>query len=201
MKSVFVLLACVAGFVFAPLAHAQSGMIDASPDPCTIGTYTNQWYVGGVPAGSEYDYEVIGKPSALGVMSSGVYGNCPSYIPYGLQGTINYFIEDSDGNAVNSNSIVLYPYFAPNGQGTQPVVSAENGAGPFGVFTYEPMGYCANFTYTALRYGSEIIYIKIGDSNVYDPVRSQDWYATSSAQYSGEVWNSFSSTRDVDISK
>jgi hypothetical protein len=160
----------------------------------SLGTYTNQWYAGGIAAGSEYDYEVIRRPSQLSVvLASG--SNCVGGYPYGVLGSIDYDIEDSGGNLVTSNSVILYPYFNWNSGGTQPVSSASGGANSYGVFTYSPLYYCSTAAYGATAIGSEILYAKIGVSSVYETVRSQSWTASSSAPDSGALYNG----TDIDI--
>jgi hypothetical protein len=160
----------------------------------SLATWTNTWYVGGVQLGPTYDYAVIRLPSQLGVAITS-HSDCAGSYPYGVVGSIDYDIEDSGGNLVASSNIILYPYFAWNGGGAVAVASASTGANSYGVFTYSPIFLCSTATFSSMLYGSEILYVKIGSSTIYDQVRSQSWYASSSGYQHGDLTN----TTDITI--
>jgi hypothetical protein len=166
----------------------------------SVGTYTNQWYVGGVPVGLEYDYEVIYKPEALSLVSTPyVEANCtPSQGgTYGILGGVVWKFQDSAGNPVTSSNIVLYPYATYNNGPLQQVTSSPNGAEQStGIFDFYPIGHCASGPYSGAQ-EANLIYAKIGVSTIYDLVRNQTWTASSNAPNTGILFNSI----DVSISQ
>lgn len=166
----------------------------------SVGRYTNQWYVGGVPVGSEYDYEVIYKPESLSLYSTPyVDANCTPAQggTYGILGGVVWKIQDSAGNTVTSRNIVLYPYATYNSGPYQQVTSAPNGADQStGVFDFYPFGYCGTGPFTGAQEANSI-YAKIGISTIYDLVRHQIWTASSNAPDTGILFNSI----DVSLSQ
>ena len=88
---------------------------NAQETTASLGSWQVTWYVNNVSVGY-YTFEVIRLPSQLGVVSSSP-SDCPGAYPYGVEGSIDYDIEDSGGNLVTSNNITLFPYFAWNAGG------------------------------------------------------------------------------------
>lgn len=164
----------------------------------SVATFTNQWYVGGVAAGQQYDYEVIRLPDHLSKDSATVLGGCPGS-DYGILGHMDWIIEDSGNVAVTSqNNIGLYPWVSYNYGAEAQLPSALYGASPtFGDFVDSPIGYCWPTAYSGATI-TEQLWIQIEDSGVQDgPVRTQVWEASSSAIDSGILYNSI----DVSLSQ
>ena len=187
------------GYTNSSGAYTQS----AQETTGSLGVYSGQWQVGSVNVNSAYPFEVIRLPDHLTVATNGatIIGGCPSPLDYGILIHINYTIVDSGGSAVTSASNVgLYPYYAFGGGGSQPVTSAATGANPAdGTFVYSPLGACEDTAYS-LETVSDILWIRIENSGVYDLVRSQTWNATSSAVGGGHLYNS-NPPGDVNLSQ
>ncbi|HEV2200299.1 MAG TPA: hypothetical protein VGR73_10805 [Bryobacteraceae bacterium] len=195
-------------FTFAQTDSNGNYSASQQTTSASVGNWQDQWYVGGQPAGPPYNFQLIYKPGRLEVTYEAAISNyCPpSVLPtnytYGIGITINYLVEDANGNAVSSNNIVLYPYFSPNGQQSGPVASAQSGANSLGQFNYSPLWDCGTGPFGPSQWLTETLYIKIGDSNVYDTVRQQVWYGWGFATpHSGEIRNDVNGMTDVDVTQ
>lgn len=72
-----------------------------------LGQWTAIWLVGAVQLGPEYDFEVIRLPDKIAVVTQGPYAPCGGSEPYGLIGTVDFTLQDADGEDVERHNIML----------------------------------------------------------------------------------------------
>lgn len=138
-----------------------------------VAEYTQQWYVGGQPIGSLLDFEVIFKPSSLGVGTVDVAtlpSNCPG--TYGIMVDIKYQLKNVNGQVVATQTgIPMTPYEDVGSyHGNIGPVSGYPTSGEYaaddGTFHDVPVGLCANFAFSNSLTSAQVISVYIGN-NLY----------------------------------
>jgi hypothetical protein len=172
-------------------------------DTTFIGTWTEQWYVGGTSVGPLYTFEIFDKPSSLTIAS--VTASSPntcgsSYTPpggisystltYGPSASIKYQVVGSTGSNETAG-ILMEPMESLSG-GPYKDIGCTSGcyagwlwtppsakfAAADSTFYDVPTAYCTNFAFSTTM-ASQIIQVKIG--NVSYTVKSGIAYAVSSS--------------------
>jgi hypothetical protein len=161
-----------------------------------IGTWTEQWNVGGVNVGPMFNFSIVDKPSSLTVLSV-VEANpdCGSPLqeanPYGSYAGVQYQIKGQSGGSFKPLSLNAEPWeddttYNQNGTINQMTSGSVGGgvraswtppdttyASSTGTYWDMPIGLCGPFTVLAWYWGLQVISIKIGNEKY--TVRTSNW--------------------------
>ncbi|HLH00261.1 MAG TPA: hypothetical protein VKX49_28400 [Bryobacteraceae bacterium] len=187
----------------------------APKDASFIGTWTEQWNVGGTNIGPVYSFEVFDKPtSATRSVSSSSPDSCGSTYPpsvgkpYGPSASVQYQIVGSTGNSETVPNtglgIMLEPEESVGGGSYGDIGCTGSGcpsgflwsppsakyASSTGLFYDIPFAYCANVPYSNVALPSVTIAIFIGNNSY--AVASYTESASSSAPGHGSFSGTFS---------
>jgi hypothetical protein len=170
-----------------------------------IGSYIQDWYVGGTQVGNELTFEVIPRPGSLSVASATVASpNCSYPNNVGLDADIKYNILGIENGGINiQTDVLMEPYEDGEGYGNNGVdlgpyhsaIGPRSGwsnssqyAASDGTFHDVPLGGCFGYPFGNGAGASQDISIYIGDNN-YDVRPNQRWYFSGTSQGHGSVTN------------
>jgi hypothetical protein len=177
-----------------------------------IGTWNEQWAVGGVDIGPSYFFEIFDQPSSLTVLTTGGSSpsRCTAPTTYGPSGSWQYQINGSYGSEIVPSptlGIVMIPtesvdiYNPFTGAYVTNISGNVGGDPPFpwsppsatnasssGRFYDVPYSVCTAMPFATVRFASQTIYVAIGGQSY--AVRLQDFYGSSASSGHGTEYNS-----------